>query len=83
MYLILCDYLIIYNDLYYDLGNVLMYNIHGKLLKSFLLWDSSLTIHILECKLYGNGIVAIASDLTVFTAEVRLSYMIGDISGMH
>lgn len=52
-------------------GNVIIYSIHGKLLKQFLLWDPSLTVHVLECKYWGNGIAVIASDMTIFTAEVR------------
>jgi len=51
-------------------GNVIIYNIHGKLLKQFLLWDPTLTVHVLECKYWGNGIAVIASDMTIFTAEV-------------
>lgn len=48
-----------------------MYDIHGKLLKSFLLLDVSTTAHVLECRFWGNGLVAITSDMQLFAAEVN------------
>jgi len=51
-------------------GSCLMFNIQGKILKQFLLWDSTASVHVLECKFWGDGIAAVASDLSVFTAEV-------------
>ena len=51
-------------------GNALIYNIHGKLLKHLLMWESNQSIHVLECKIYGNGIVVLASDFFLYTAEV-------------
>ena len=52
-------------------GSCLMFNLQGKMLTQFLLWDSTSSVHVLECKFWGDGIAAIASDLSVFTAEVR------------
>ena len=53
-------------------GSCLMFNIQGKMLTQFLLWDSTSSVHVLECKFWGDGIAAIASDLSVFTAEVSV-----------
>lgn len=50
-------------------GNVLLYDIHGKLLKTFLLLDVTTTSHIQECKFWGNGVVAMTADLQLFVAE--------------
>lgn len=59
-----------------SLGNVLIYDIHGKLVRSFLLLDVVTTSHVLECHFWGNGVVAITSDMQIFVAEVtyRISY---------
>jgi hypothetical protein len=56
-----------------DDGSVLSYDIHGKLVRNFLLLtltDTSSTAHILECHFWGNGVVAIASDMEIHVAEV-------------
>lgn len=50
-------------------GNCIMFNIQGKMLKQFLLWDSSASVHVLECKCWGDGVAVVASDLNIFTAE--------------
>lgn len=51
-------------------GNVLIYDIHGKLTRNFLLLDVVATAHVLECQFWGNGVVAITSDMLIFVAEV-------------
>jgi len=50
-------------------GSCIMFNIQGKMLKQFLLWDSAASVHVLECKCWGDGIAVMASDLSIFTAE--------------
>lgn len=54
-------------------GNVLLYDIHGKLVRNFLLLDLSTTSHVLECHFWGNGVVCITSDMQIFVAEVIIS----------
>lgn len=51
-------------------GNTLIYDIHGKLVRNFLLLEAATTVHILECQFWGNGVVAISSDMQLFVAEV-------------
>lgn len=51
-------------------GNSLIYDIHGKLVRNFLLLDAVTTVHVLECHFWGNGVVAISSDMQLFVAEV-------------
>ena len=53
-------------------GNCLIYDIHGKLVRNFLLLDAVATAHVLECHFWGNGVVAITSDMQLFVAEVLL-----------
>jgi len=50
-------------------GNSLIYDIHGKLVRNFLLLEAATTVHILECHFWGNGVVAISSDMQLFVAE--------------
>ena len=54
-------------------GNALIYDIHGKLTRNFLLLDVVTTAHVLECHFWGNGVVAITSDMQIFVAEAILS----------
>lgn len=51
-------------------GNVLIYDIHGNLVQSFLLLEASNNAHVMECQFWGNGVVAMASDLQLYVAEV-------------
>jgi hypothetical protein len=50
-------------------GNSLIYDIHGKLVRNFLLLDAVTTVHVLECHFWGNGVVVISSDMQLFVAE--------------
>jgi len=52
-----------------DDGNVLIYDIHGKLLRNFLLLDVMSNTHVIECQFWGNGIVAIGADMQLYVAE--------------
>jgi hypothetical protein len=56
-------------------GNVIMYNIFGKMVHTFLLLDASTTAHVVECQFWGNGVVAIASDFQLHIAEVRMTIL--------
>lgn len=51
-------------------GNVALYNIHGDLMRSFLLLDVVTSAHVLECQFWGNGVVVLASDYKLYVAEV-------------
>ena len=57
-------------------GNTLIYDIHGKLVKNFLLLDAVATDHIVECHFWGNGVVAISSNMQLYAAEVRMTFQI-------
>ncbi len=53
-----------------DDGNAVMYDIHGKLIHSFVLVDLvNKNIHVMECHFWGNGVVVIASDMQLYVAE--------------
>ena len=56
------------------LGNAYMYDIRGKLVQNFSIIDFSTPANILECLFWGNGIVAITSDMKIFVAEVNCIY---------
>jgi hypothetical protein len=56
-----------------DDGNILSYDIHGKLAKTSLLMDAVSSAHIVECHFWGNGVVAMASDMELHVAEVCIS----------
>ena len=51
-----------------------MYDIRGKLVQNFSIIDFSTPANILECLFWGNGIVAITSDMKIFVAEVNCIY---------
>ena len=57
-------------------GNVLIYDIHGKLVRNYLLLDVVTTSHVLECHFWGNGVVAITSDMQLFVAEVSRLFFV-------
>mmetsp|Transcript_15400 Transcript_15400/g.23213 ORF Transcript_15400/g.23213 Transcript_15400/m.23213 type:complete len:848 (-) Transcript_15400:170-2713(-) len=50
-------------------GNALIYDIHGKLVRNFLILEAVTSVHILECHFWGNGVVAISSDMQLFVFE--------------
>jgi len=50
-------------------GNVLLYDIYGKLVRNFLLLEVVTAAHVVECHFWGNGVVAITSDMQIFVAE--------------
>lgn len=50
-------------------GNVLLYDIYGKLVRNFLLLEVVTTAHVVECHFWGNGVVVITSDMQIFVAE--------------
>ena len=50
-------------------GNVFVYDILGKLVHNFLLVDLTTSANVLECVFWGDGIVAITSDMQIFVAE--------------
>ena len=47
-----------------------MYDIRGKLVHSFLIIDFTTQGNVLECLFWGNGVVAMTSDMQIFVAEV-------------
>ena len=47
-----------------------MYDIRGKLVQNFSIIDFSTSANVLECLFWGNGIVAITTDMQIFIAEV-------------
>lgn len=51
-------------------GNVLVYDIQGKLVQSFLLMEVLSNTYITECHFWGNGVVAMASDMQLYVYEV-------------
>jgi hypothetical protein len=53
-------------------GNVLIYDIQGKLVRNFLLLDVVANEHIVECHFWGNGVVAVTSEMQLYVAEVSL-----------
>ena len=55
----------------------MIYDIHGKLARNFLLLDVVTTAHVLECHFWGNGVVAITSDMQIFVAEAGNYYFLG------
>ena len=50
-------------------GNVFVYDILGKLVNNFLLLDLTTSANVLECMFWGDGIVAITTDMQLFVAE--------------
>lgn len=50
-------------------GNVVMYDIHGNEIRNFPLANSTLDIRLLECHFWGNGVVAIDSNMDLYVAE--------------
>lgn len=64
-------------------GNSLIYDIHGKLVRNFLLLEAATTVHILECHFWGNGVVAISSDMKLFVAEVIVILLVNNIRFAH
>jgi hypothetical protein len=63
-------FFLISSSLNFAIGNALLYDIHGKLVCNFLLLDAVTKVHILECHFWGNGVVAISSDMTLYVYEV-------------
>lgn len=51
-----------------------MYDIRGKLVHSFLIIDFSTQGDVLECLFWGDGVVAMTSDMQIFVAEVCRSF---------
>ena len=47
-----------------------MYDILGKLVHNFLLLELTTSTNVLECVIWGDGIVAITSDMQIFVVEV-------------
>eukprot|EP01041_Mallomonas_annulata_P005078 gene5078-10164_t len=52
-----------------DDGNVNVYNILGKIVRTFLLLDQISATHVVECHFWGNGIVALTTEMQLFVAE--------------
>jgi hypothetical protein len=52
-------------------GNVFIYDIQGKLVYNFLILDLMTSANVLECIFWGDGVVAITSDMQIFVAEAR------------
>jgi hypothetical protein len=48
-----------------------MYDIRGKLVHNFLVIDFTTQGNIVECFFWGNGVVAMTSDMQIFVAEVK------------
>lgn len=48
-----------------------MYDIRGKLVHNFLVIDFTTQGNIVECFFWGNGVVAMTSDMQIFVAEVQ------------
>ena len=55
-------------------GNAFIYDIRGKLVQTFSVIDFSTSANILECLFWGNGIVAVTTDMQIFVAEVSYVY---------
>jgi hypothetical protein len=51
-----------------------MYDILAKPVQNFLLLDLTTSASILECRVWGNGVVAITADMQLYVAEVGLDY---------
>lgn len=50
-----------------------MYDIHGKLVRNFLVLDAITTVHVIECHFWGNGVVVLTSDMQLFVVEASIS----------
>jgi hypothetical protein len=53
------------------IGNALVYDIHGKVVRNFSLLEVSRSVYLVECHFWGNGVVAISSSMELFVAEVQ------------
>ena len=51
-------------------GQVVIYDVHGKIVRNFLLLDVITAVQIVECHFWGNGVVALTSDMQLHVAEV-------------
>lgn len=60
-------------SVWYLPGNVFMYDILGKLVHNFLLLDLTTSANVLECVFWGDGIVAVTSDMQLYVAEVMVN----------
>jgi hypothetical protein len=54
-------------------GTALVYDIHGKLVRNFLLLDAITAVHLIECHFWGNGVVALSSDMQLYVVEVCMA----------
>lgn len=52
------------------IGQVVIYDVHGKIVRNFLLLDVITAVQIVECHFWGNGVVALTSDMQLHVAEV-------------
>jgi hypothetical protein len=49
-------------------GNAVVYDIHGRLVKNFVLAPGDATL--VECHFWGNGVVGLSADMQLFVYEV-------------
>ena len=57
-------------------GSAAVFDIHGKLVKDFVISTSKNPIIIQECQFWGNGMVAISSTMQLFVVEVIFNILI-------
>lgn len=50
-------------------GTVKIFDIHGKLITTFLLLEFTSTSSVIECHFWGNGVAVITSEMEIFVAE--------------
>ena len=55
-------------------GQVVLHDIHGKIVRNFLLLDVITAVEIVECHFWGNGVVALTSDMQLHVAEAIIWY---------
>lgn len=66
------------NNLFYNYfyeGAVVIYDIYGKAVTQFHLFDKQSTSNVSECHFWGDGVAVLTSDMSVFVAEVVESHM--------
>jgi hypothetical protein len=61
------------NCTYPPTGNVLLFDIFGKLIKSIQMTDPNDRCFLLECRFWGDGFVAMASDNQIYVLDVGTS----------
>lgn len=53
------------------IGNAVVYDIHGIMVRNFVLSPGDTTL--IECHFWGNGVVGLSSDMQLFVYEVHYS----------